>query len=201
MAIQMLESSISSISLSVSDEPSDVELMRQLALGKSVAMRELMRRHQKWVFGIGWRMTGDAAAAEDLVQETFLRLYQSASRFKPEAKLSTYIRRIIVNLAIDYRRAAKPIMKLSDEGPEPAAEERPDTLEAMERQQRVQKAIAQLPARQRMALTLHRFENLSYREIAEAMELTESAVESLVMRAYGALRKSLADLCEDRTKE
>jgi RNA polymerase sigma-70 factor (ECF subfamily) len=201
MALKMQELSMPSTSLHLApEEYSDVELMKQLALGKANAMRELMRRHQPWVWRIAWRMVGNAATAEDLVQETFLRLFRSADRYKPDASLKTYLRRIVVNLGIDFRRSSRPAMALAQDDREPAAADSPDPLEIQERQQRVQKAIQKLPPRQRAALTLHRFENQSYREIAEVMDLSESAVESLVMRAYASLREALADLCENKSK-
>jgi RNA polymerase sigma-70 factor (ECF subfamily) len=202
MTVQMMENTIPISPVpAASDQPTDLDLMNLLAKGDSFAMRELMRRHQQWVGRIAFRMTSNASSAEDLVQETFLRLFRNASRYKPQASLKTYLRRIVVNLAIDLRRSAKPVVNPADDSPEPVAPPHPDPLVAQERKDRVQKAVQMLPARQRAALTLHRFENLSYREIAETLEISESAVESLLMRAYSALRQTLADLCENIPKD
>jgi RNA polymerase sigma-70 factor, ECF subfamily len=178
------------------DSRTDAQLVEQLPRQGNSAMRTLLRRHQAAVWRLAWRLTGDAATADDLTQEAFLRLYQMAARYRPEAALSTFLHRIVVNLVIDARRTRRSHLRLQDAPEPPAADGKPDPLVAAERARRVQQAIQALPERQRVALVLHRYEGQSYKQIAEVTQDSAAAVESLLMRAYARLRQELADLGE-----
>jgi RNA polymerase sigma-70 factor, ECF subfamily len=178
------------------DDRTDAELMRSLAKRAVEPMRELLRRHQARAWRLAWRMMSNAAAADDITQEAFFRLFQTAGRYRPDAALTTFLHRIVVNLCIDARRTRHAHLSLSDAGGDRAADAEPDPVEAAERAQRVQVAIQALPERQRIVIVLHRYEGMSYRQIAEITENSESAVESLLMRGYAGLRSTLADLRE-----
>ncbi len=153
------------------------------------------------IYAACYRMLGSKAAAEDAAQETFLRLWRSASRWKPQgAKFETWLYRIAMNICIDQLR------KLKREAPEDAAPERADsadrqdqTLFVAERRFAVDAALARLPERQRLAITLCHYQELSNIEAAEIMGLSVDALESLLARGRRALRDSLAPMREHLT--
>lgn len=170
---------------------SDAELITLAAEGDDGAFSELMRRHQDAVYGFACRFLGDMHEAEDVAQETFLRLYRAASRYRPEASLRTFLLRITRNICIDHLRKKRPV--LMDKIPEIAAEETPvDLLEGAIDADRLERAIEELPVNQRSALVLRHNEQLSYCQIAEIMGISVSAVESLLVRARRTLRRNLA---------
>ncbi len=176
---------------------SDAERMARVARGDMDALGELVRRHQDKALALAFRMLGRWDLAEDVAQDAFLRVHRAAPRYRPEAKFTTWLYRIVVNLCRDQqRRAGRAPAPLSEDAPEPAAEPTADPLEARERAARVRRALDRLPERQRTAVLLHRYEGLSHREVAEAMDASDKAVESLLVRAYAKLRKELADLAD-----
>ena len=172
----------------------DVALMERLARGDRDALADLIGRHQQRIWAVAYRFTHRREDAEDVTQEAFLRLWRAAPAWRPTASLTTWLYRITANLCLDLQRknarGPKPLWALCTE---PAVvEER--TLEADETAHLVQRAVAALPERQRMALVLHRFEGLSYHEIADVTGWGEAAIESLLSRAYAALRIQLNEL-------
>lgn len=170
--------------------PSDDErLLRQTAAGDNGAFATLVRCHQAKVIRLAGRLLGSAQPAEDVAQEAFLRVYQHAGRFEPRAKFTTWLYRVVVNLCLDERRRWQH--RPRNASAEPLSEPGLTSLELSELQERVHRAIDLLPPRQRAVLVLHRFEELTIREIAHVTECTESAVESLLVRAYEHLRESL----------
>lgn len=172
--------------------PSDEELLRRSAAGDREAFEHLVRAHQHRVVQLAMRLLGSLDQAEDVAQEAFLRVYKSASTFQPRAKFSTWLYRVVVNLCHDQRRKWKwRPMRIADDPPAPIHRSH---IEQDEISARVHATIDQLPQRQRTVLILHRFENLSYHDIAQSTGFSESAVESLLMRAYANLRQSLKDL-------
>lgn len=177
-----------------SAEPSDPELMRQLSAGDMAALALLVRRYQDRIRRTAFRILGRWEAADDVAQETFLRLYKSAPRYRPTAAFSTWLHRIVVNLCLDAmkRRKASPQENLT--WADGVVE--PDPLVARERVQAVRRELAQLPERQRIAVVLHRFENLGHKEIAAVTGWSESAIESLLVRAYARLRNRLKEWAE-----
>jgi len=176
---------------------SDQELMAGVARGEMAALGELVRRHQDKALALAFRMLRRWDLAEDVAQEAFLRVHRAAPRYSPDAKFTTWLYRIVVNLCLDHqRRAGRAPAALGDDASEPAAEPSPDPLVRAERAARVQQALDALPERQRTAVILHRYEGLSHREVAEAMNASAKAVESLLVRAYARLREELADLQE-----
>lgn len=171
--------------------PSDEELLRRTATGDRESFAELIRLHQKRVVQLAARMLS-VDQAEDIAQDAFIRVYRAAGRFKPQSKFSTWLYRIVVNLCHDQRRRWKLRLSGIEEDP-PAPTESP-AAERDEITTKVHAAVEKLPPRQRTVLVLHRFEGQSIREIAESTHLSESAVESLLVRAYAHLRASLKDL-------
>lgn len=172
-----------------SETPSDADLMRRVGNGDMNALAALVRRHQDRVRRTAYRLLGNWDAADDIAQETFLRLYKNASRYSPIAAFPTWLHRIVVNLCLDLlkRRKARQL-GTTDWPDEPASS---DPLVRQEQVDAVRRELAQLPDRQRVAIVLHRFEGLEHREIASITGWSESAVESLLVRAYARLRERL----------
>ena len=154
------------------------------------ALGQLVERHQQSVRAVALRMTGRWDVADDLAQEVFLRVYRFAGRYKPAAAFRTWLYRIVVNLCLD--RAKSPRLSELPEEIGDASCEMAEQLARAERSEAIQRAIAQLPERQRMALVLHRFEHMTHAQIAQATGWSESAVESLLVRAYDQLRQRLS---------
>jgi RNA polymerase sigma-70 factor, ECF subfamily len=181
---------------------SDEELMAWTAKGDGYAFELLVRRHQAFVMNLIYRYVGDRARAKDLAQEVFLRIWRAARSYEPEAKFTTWIYRITVNLCLNElksgnknklsltRGAIEEIQTLNEEITDvsPSAE---DVLLAEERSRQISKALQGLPENQRMALILKRYDNLTYDEISKILECSVSAVESLLVRAKRNLQEKL----------
>lgn len=183
----------------------DFKLMEKTAQGDLNAFKMIVEKYQDSIMNTIYRYIGDRFQAEDLTQEVFLRVFKSAKKYKPKAKFSTWLYRITVNLCLNYNRDKKknPVISLSSHSKDddreilekvPASEEyRPDIiLLKKERNAIIKKTIYSLPEKQRMAVILQRFEDLSYKEISKVMGCSVSAVESLLFRAKENLRKKLA---------
>lgn len=178
------------VSNQADDAPSDAELMRRLALGRMDALAALVHRHQSVVRAVAFRMTRRDDLADDITQETFLRVHRSAGSYQPTAAFRTWLYRIVSNLCLDRLRSPR-LAELTEVTKAPTAPAADVAALAAERCRAVQAAIARLPERQRLAVILHRYEGLSHAQIAESTEWSESAVESLLVRAYGTLRTEL----------
>ena len=166
--------------------------MARLCQGDKAALGDLSQRHRNRVLSLGYRLLGDWHLAEDVAQETFLRLHQAACTYRPEAKFTTWLYRIVYNLSIDQqrKRATAPVSLDSTQG-EPQDAPGTPPMEQEELAAIVQKAISQLPERQRRVVILHRYEELSHTDIARVTGWSQSAVESLLVRAYANLREQL----------
>ncbi|WP_419660409.1 RpoE1: RNA polymerase sigma-E factor (sigma24) [Desulfosarcina variabilis str. Montpellier] len=174
---------------------SDADLVADVAQGDERAFAELLHRHQNAVYAFACRMLQDPQEAEDVTQETFLRLYQTSRRYRPTASLRAYLLRITKNICIDHFRKKRP--ELMDDLPDPATPQTPqDLLEGAVTTKYLEKAIDRLPVNQRTALLLRHTEQLSYSRIAEVMDVSIGAVESLLVRARRTLKQRLADLQE-----
>ncbi len=171
---------------------SDADLVSRVAEGDERSFAELLYRHQDAVYGFACRMLSDTQAAEDASQETFLRLYRAAHRYRPHASLRAYLIRITKNICIDHLRKKRP--ELVDELPDLPSQETPlDLLEGAIAVQHLETAMGNLPVNQRTALLLRHTEQLGYKEIADVMELSVSAVESLLVRARRTLKSRLGE--------
>ena len=165
--------------------------------GDLVAFEQLVRRHQSSAWKAAYRLTGDAHQAEDLAQEGFLRLLDTASRYRPTASFRTYFFRILTRLHIDRIRKKGP--HYTDRLPDaPDGRPMPDSSAMREdRDSAIQAALAALPPRQRSAVVLRYFEGLSGSEIAAALEVSAKAVERLLARARKTLESRLAHFFQE----
>jgi RNA polymerase sigma-70 factor, ECF subfamily len=187
------------------DDAEDVRLMRLVAGGDTSALEQLIERHQALVAGTVARMLGSNADVEDIAQQVFIRVWKSAGRYVARAKFTTWLLKITRNLVFNEMRRAKrhPHLPVNIE---PESEEiqlkdevtaTPDaTLLQSELTQAIEQAIGLLPDTQRMALVLRRYEELSYEEIAEVLDLSVPAVKSLLFRARTELRERLKNYLE-----
>ncbi len=178
---------------------SDAQLLAAYAGGDQSAARELTAAHAPRVLAMARRLLGgDMAEAEDVAQEAMLRLWKFAPDWRAgEARISTWLYRVTANLCTDRLRRRRGVAL--DEAPEPE-DPAPAVIEALERGDRVralEAALAQLPDRQRAAVVLRHLEELSNPEIAEALEVTVEAVESLLSRGRRALKALLAPHRDD----
>jgi RNA polymerase sigma-70 factor, ECF subfamily len=182
------------------DDDEDIRLMALVAGGDTVAFERLVERHQTLIAGTVARMLGSNADVEDIAQQVFIRVWRSAGRYVARAKFTTWLLKITRNLVFNEMRRAKrhphvpvQIDPESEEIPlKDEATAAPDaTLLASELQQAIDHEITQLPETQRMALVLRRYEELSYEEIADVLELSVPAVKSLLFRARSELRERL----------
>jgi len=175
----------------------DVRLMLAFRAGDAGAFDALFRRWASPLLRYLARMLRDDAAAEDLVQEAFLRVHRARDRYVPDARFSTWLYRIATNLALNElrrpRRRARHEPPDGEVGPElaaPAAEPE-GVFDARRRAERLLGVLEELPGKQRAALCLAALEGLSYAEVAEAIEVSEPAVKALVHRARSALADRL----------
>jgi len=178
----------------------DVELMARAGAGDHEAFRQLVERHQNAVVGTVAKMLGNASEAEDIAQQVFLRLWRHAKRYRPDAKFTTYLFTIARNLVFnETRRLSRRKEVSSDEREEnshssiaadPVRQPDNELLQA-ELRAAVDQAIAALPEVQRMAVVLRRYEQMPYEEIAKVLDLSVSAVKSLLFRARTTLKESL----------
>jgi len=189
----------------------DTNLMLRTKNGDQQAFRELVERHKISVLNLCLRFVGNKEDAEDLAQEVFIRVFQAAPNYEVKAAFTTWLYRITVNLCLNHQRRKKILHFFSlDQGknaqhqiqnrvPEFAANERPDVdFEKKEVQKYVQQAIQSLPENQKSVLILYRYHDLSYKEIAEVLDTTVSAVESRLHRAKENLKKKLKFVVEEK---
>jgi RNA polymerase sigma-70 factor (ECF subfamily) len=174
----------------------DEKLMQQIAAGEETAFRLLVERHEQSVFAFLFHLVGTAEDAHDLSQETFLRVWRQAGKYRSRGKFQSWLLRIAGNLARSLLRRRKIVRWVRWEpwlGDRPDPRPNPEAnLVATQRQAAVRAAIARLPWRQRQAVVLRRYQDLSYREIASVLGTSAGAVESLLQRATAALRRELA---------
>lgn len=172
-------------------EDIDTRLMVRTAGGDLAAFEELVRRNQARAWALAWRCLGDAAEAEDIVQEAFLKIFKAASRYQPSASFRTYLYRVITRLCIDSEEKKHP--EYTDNlGFIPDLARGPEALVAQnELSDAVRKCLADLPMNQRLAITLRHYDAMSYDEIAEILDVSTKAVDSLLQRARDALRQRL----------
>ena len=174
------------------DNLNDTELMSRLAKGDMSALGDIAKKHQDKVLSLSYRVLGDWNRAEDVAQETFLRIHRAAKNYKPKARFTTWLYRIVINLCFDeQRKRAKAAAPLEDADPAKLTESNSNLAERKEVVKSVKTAVNKLPERQRLAVILHRYDGLSHAEIAEVTGWTTSAVESLLVRAYANLREKL----------
>jgi RNA polymerase sigma-70 factor (ECF subfamily) len=184
---------------------SDVQLMLDVKAGDEASFDLLLQKYRRPLVNFLYRMVRDPATAEDLAQEVFLKVYRARKQYSPSAKFTTWMFRIATNLALNSVRDNRHRrMQVSldapaeeDEAPVqvPARDMRIDEhMVERDRAEFIQRAIAALPEKQRVAVLLHKYEEMDYGEIARILECSESALKSLLFRAYETLRVQLAPL-------
>lgn len=161
------------------------------AAGNRLAQSALVTRHMPGVYALSYRMLRDAALAEDIVQETFLRAWKVLGQWRPDARLSTWLHRVALNLCYDHLRKKRESLpgelpERVDQGPQPD-----EALAQSQRMAALESAIAGLPERQRAALTLCAIDGHTNIEAAEIMETSVDALESLLARARRTLKTRL----------
>lgn len=176
------------------DEEEDKRLMALVAEGDDDALRLLVHRHHGRLVGYLCGEVGSQATAEELAMEVFIRLHRAASRWRPEAKLSTYLIHIARNLVMNEwrRRGRKPTTAL-ESAPEPGDCTQDSSRRVAELDEAFQAALAQLPSEQRTAILLLVQQELPYEQIAEIMEAPVSSVKTWIHRARTRLRELLKD--------
>jgi RNA polymerase sigma-70 factor (ECF subfamily) len=181
----------------IDPDQSDAVLMADLARGDMAALGTLVERHQEKAMALAYRMLGRWDQAEDAAQDAFLHVHRAAAAWRPEAKFSTWLYRVVVNRCLDMkRRAAREPAEMPQNADALFGDEPPDPVEQSESARLIREAVQSLPPRQRAALILHRYHELSHDQIAQATGSSVSAVESLLVRAYAHLRGRLANLAK-----
>jgi RNA polymerase sigma-70 factor (ECF subfamily) len=183
----------------------DIELMLRVRDGDEKSFGVLLNKHKNALVHFLRRMVQDQAVSEELAQEVFLRVYRSRESYEPTARFTTWMFRIATHLALNWLRDEKndrAQSRLDDERPNDLpGRELPDRAPSIEQRmlyrahlQEIREAIGMLPEKQRAAVLMHKYREMDYAEIAVALDCSESAVKSLLFRAYETLRGRLAHL-------
>jgi len=181
----------------------DAQLMLRVGEGDDTSFALLLERHRGPVVHFLYRMVQNQAVSEELAQEVFLRVYRSRSTYEPTAKFTTWLFRIATHVALNSIRDGKKekgheSLDVEIEGMERQVADRQPTVEQEMVQnvklREVRQAIEVLPAKQRAAVLMHKYEGLDYAQIAAVLSCSESAVKSLLFRAYESLRGRLAHM-------
>jgi len=185
---------------------SDAEVMLRVKAGDDSAFAYLVQKYRRPMVSFMYRMAHSSAAAEDLAQEVFLRVYRSRETYEPSAKFSTWLYRIATNLAVNYARDTRherPENMVSIDEPDEDTGLTVDVPDASltaeeailrrERMAAIRRKVQALPERQRLAVVMHKYQQMDYRQIAQVLKLSESATKSLLFRAYETLRVQLKE--------
>jgi RNA polymerase sigma-70 factor, ECF subfamily len=188
------------------DESSDAAIMLRVAAGDETGFNYLVEKHYRAMIHFLFRMVHNQAVAEELAQEVFLRVYRSRESYRAEAKFTTWLYRIATNLAVNHARdtrhersAQTVYLDQPDEetGSTPdVADDVPNVEQNLLRDERmaaIKQHVMGLPERQRMAVLMHKYQGMDYRQIGDVLKLSESATKSLLFRAYQTLRDKLKD--------
>jgi RNA polymerase sigma-70 factor (ECF subfamily) len=187
----------------------DAQLMLRVRDGDEDSFRVLLDKHRNPLIHFLYRMVQNQPVSEELAQEVFLRIYRSRTSYEPTARFTTWMFRIATHLALNWLRDEKNERAQErldeDRGSDLPARELPDRKPSVEqrmvyqaRLQEIRDAIAVLPEKQRAAVLMHKYQEMEYAQIAVALECSESAVKSLLFRAYETLRARLAHMAGRR---
>jgi RNA polymerase sigma-70 factor (ECF subfamily) len=195
-----------SVQLTGLDPASDAAIMLRVAAGDESSFNYLVGKYHRAMIHFLFRMVRNQAIAEELAQDVFLRVYRSRESYRAEAKFTTWLYRIATNLAVNHardtrhERSAQTIyLDAPDEesGTTPDVADDEPTVEQRlltdERMAAIRTHVMALPERQRMAVLMHKYQGMDYRQIGEVLKLSESATKSLLFRAYQTLRDKLKD--------
>ena len=182
----------------------DAEVMLKLSAGDMAAFDFLLAKYRRPIIHFMYRMVHNESVAEELAQEVFLRVYRSRQTYRAEARFSTWLYRIATNLGVNHardtrhERAASTIYldePDSESGSTPDVADMTPGAEAnmlrRERMAAIREHVMALPERQRMAVLMHKYEGMDYKQIGDVLKLSESATKSLLFRAYQTLREKL----------
>lgn len=184
----------------------DVEAMLRVKTGDEAAFSYLVQKYRRPMVGFMFRFCHNPSTAEELAQEVFLRVYRSRTGYEPSAKFTTWLYRIATNLAVNHARDTRherPENTVRLDEPDQETGTTPDladeelSVEAKlvkrERLAAIRSKVNALPERQRLAVIMHKYQEMDYREIAGVLKLSESATKSLLFRAYETLREQLKE--------
>jgi RNA polymerase sigma-70 factor (ECF subfamily) len=175
---------------------SDHELIAQSLGGDSAAFGALVLRYRKMLIGVSYRVSGDATLAEDIAQDTFIRVWDRLSTFRPQGNFRAWICRIASNMTIDALRRRKPMADVENTVLEAPGDQPETAALKSERAAAVRAALMELPEHSRMALVLREYEGLSYREIADGLDIPIGTVKSRLNDARRRLKVALATYVE-----
>ena len=182
----------------------DARMMLGAKEGDTDALDVLIRKHRAPMVHYMYRMVGNRAVSEELAQEVFLRVHRNREAYQPTAKFTTWLFRIATHLALNWFRDGKNERgqeRLDDDSQDmpvhQVRDQRPSVEQVMVHRVKldeVRRAIASLPEKQRAAVLMHKYEEMEYSQIARVLSCSESAVKSLLFRAYETLRARLAHM-------
>jgi len=186
------------------EAPTDAEVMLRVRAGDDAAFEYLVQKYRRPMVSFMYRMAHNSTVAEDLAQEVFLRVYRSREKYEASAKFTTWLYRIATNLAVNYARDTRherPENVVNIDEPDDdtgltmdipdtslSAEE---TIIRRERMAAIRQRVQALPERQKIAVIMHKYQQMDYKQIAQVLRLSESATKSLLFRAYETLREQL----------
>lgn len=183
------------------DDSDDIAQMLAVRRGDEEAFAVLVERHQSRIIGTIAKMLGSENEAEDIAQQVFIRVWQSAARYEPSAKFTTWLLTITRNLVFNEMRRRQRSRLVPIESPDPdrptvehadpSARPAPEDIAASEVQEAIARAIAALPESQRLAIILRRYEEMPYEEIAKVLKTSVPSVKSLLFRARTDLKERL----------
>lgn len=187
-------------------QTTDAEIMLRAAAGDESCFDFLVNKYRRPMIGFMYRMVHNQAVAEELVQEVFLRVYRARASYRAEARFTTWLYRIASNMAINHARDTKHERASSSVYLDQADEEtgtRPDIADTRsiveqdllrdEKMRQIRAHVLALPERQRMAVVMHKYQDMDYKQIGAVLKLSESATKSLLFRAYQTLRDRLKE--------
>ncbi len=196
----------SNVSALPADALTDADIMLRVKAGDDPAFEYLVQKYRRAMVSFMFRMAHNSAVAEDLAQEVFLRVYRSRQSYEASAKFTTWLYRIATNLAVNHARDTRHerpenVVSLDEKDDDTGKSiDLPDkdlTAEEKiikrERMSAIRERVHALPERQRIAVLMHKYQQMDYKQIAEVLKLSESATKSLLFRAYETLRVQLKE--------
>ena len=178
--------------------------MLEFTKGDISAFEQIVNKYKRFVMNVAYRFVQDPSKVEDIAQEVFIKVHNSARSYKPKTKLSTWIYKVTANLCLNEIRSRKHFpatsLETMSEIPDSLRPTPRENLEKAELKHLVREAISFLPDRQRMVVILQKYEGLSYQEISEIMGCSVSAVDSLLQRAKQNLKDKLIPFFKNKSE-